>query len=168
MKSLHKAFTLIECVTVVSLLLLTLLLCFSSFSWMNRMLIRLELERFCTLCNMLQQKALAQQKEIHCLIDIEHNTCIYEQEIYELPKQIKIGFLPNTYGPPGSPNKLITKPVTFLQKTIIFYPSGIISSGTIYIIDQSNQYMYALSNAVSLFSYIRLYRYEEKKKWKLL
>jgi hypothetical protein len=47
-----------------------------------------------------------------------------------------------------------------------FYPTGIISSGTVYLVDKNKRYMYALSNAVSQFSYLRLYKYDGG--WKLL
>ena len=69
-------------------------------------------------------------------------------------------------GSPGSPTHRIEKAITFPGSKIHFYPTGIISSGTAYLVDKNKQYMYALSNAVSQVSYLRFYRYDGG--WKLL
>ena len=60
----------------------------------------------------------------------------------------------------------IEKAITFPGYAIHFYPTGIISSGTVYLVDKKKKCMYALSNAVSQVSYLRLYRYDGR--WKLI
>jgi len=76
-----------------------------------------------------------------------------------LPAKVFFGFMPGAKGPPASANKLILKSITFTNNRIIFYPTGIISAGTVYLIDQAKQVMYALSNGVSQISFLRTYRY---------
>ena len=98
--------------------------------------------------------------------DVQKNEYRCDKIHEKLSQRISFGSLPNVLGPPGSPSHKIEKAVTFPSFAIHFYPTGIISSGTVYLVDKKKQYMYALSNAVSQFSYLRLYRYDGK--WKLL
>jgi len=82
-----------------------------------------------------------------------------------LSQPIQFGIMPNIKGPPSSAHTLITKPISFKNNTLVCYPSGIISAGTIYMTD-NKQCMYALSCPVGYVSYLRKYRYANG--WKLI
>jgi hypothetical protein len=63
----------------------------------------------------------------------------------------------------GAPSVALSKkhPIgtTFKHNTIVFYPSGIISTGTTYLISATSSRMYAISSAVSSVSFLRKYQY---------
>ncbi len=151
---------------VLSLVLTAALLCYSAFSSLEHIVVRFQLEQLCATCLYLQQQARTQKKDITLRFDLKNNTYTYDNHVHVFSKQVRCGFLPKSKGPPGSPNRLIIKACTFPNNSITFYSSGIISSGTLYIVDRSFERMYALSNAVSQVSYLRLYRYNGT--WRLL
>ena len=85
--------------------------------------------------------------------------------IIELPintstVQARLGFLPGAKGPPCAPTEVIKQPITFKGNKIIFNPDGIISAGSIYVVDATGRSMYALTSGVTPVSYLRMYRYD--------
>lgn len=161
-----NGFTLIETMVVVCLFVLVATLGMMQFSFLDSTIVHAEVDKLATVCSYLQQKAIATNTELVVTFDTEKNEyrCDTTREV--LSQRILFGFLPNVLGSPGSPSHKIEKAITFPNSSIHFYPTGIISSGTVYLVDKKKHYMYALSNAVSQFSYLRLYRYDGK--WKLL
>lgn len=108
---------------------------------------------------MQQQKAVTQKKDLSIVCNPQTNEIFLDDRIYTLNKSIQFGVLPNTKGPPANPKAIISKPITFTNNTINCFKNGTISAGTIYMVDRKNQCMYALSNAVGSYPYLRLYRY---------
>lgn len=49
---------------------------------------------------------------------------------------------------------------SFAHNKIVFYPSGIISAGTVYFTRTDSSRMYAISSAVSSISFLRKYQYD--------
>lgn len=105
-------------------------------------------------------------QEQHLIINISQRSYRYGNHDRTLTAGVDFGALSAIQGPPAQPTHGITQPVTFQKNTIIFYPSGIISSGTIYLTDASHSCCYALSNGVASISFLRRYVY--RKTWQLM
>ena len=161
-----KGFTLIEAMVVICLCAIIGTLGIMQLSFLDSTIARSEVDKLVAVCSYLQQKAIATNAEIILTFDTQKNEYRCDTVHEALSQRISFGFLSNALGPPGSPSVKIKKAVTFPGYAIHFYPTGIISSGTVYLVDKKKQCMYALSNAVSQVSYLRLYRYDGK--WKLL
>lgn len=135
-------------------------------SFLDSTIVRTEIDKLTAACSYLRQKAITTNAECVLRFDSAKNE-YYADGIHEVVSQRAcFSFLPGVLGPPGCPSHAIKKSITFPGYEIHFYPTGIISSGTVYITDKNKRYMFALSNAVSQFSYLRLYRYDGK--WKLI
>lgn len=151
---------------VISLCAIIATLGIMQLSFLDSIIIHAQVDKLVAVCSYLRQKAIATNTEYVLYFD-EQRKEYRADGIHEiLPARISFGFISSALGPPGAPSHSIEKAITFPQASIRFYPTGIISSGTVYLVDNKKQYMYALSNAVSQFSYLRLYRYDGK--WKIL
>ena len=163
---LKKGFTLIEAMVVLCLFAFIATLGMMQLSFLDSTIAHAEVDKLVAACSYLRQKAIATNAELVLTFDEQKNEYRCDGVRETLSQRISFGFLPNAFGPPGSPTHKIGKAITFAQSSIHFYPTGIISSGTVYLVDKQKQCMYALSNAVSQFSFLRLYRYDGK--WKPL
>lgn len=103
-------------------------------------------------------RARCLKKEQRLMVHADDSTITFNHEAYTLTSGYHFGVLPNVYGPPSSPQKLIANPVTFTEGTIIAHPDGTLQAGTVYITDDETQY--AVTTPVSAFSHIRVYRYK--------
>ena len=160
MKWLNKqGFTLIELSVVLALFLLLSFFSQMSINFLDRMVLHTEIEKLQTICRYLQQCALVSNKEQELVFSQNNKSYRYNNHNETLSAKVFFGFIPKVKGPPASANKLIQKPITFINNRIVFYPTGIISAGTVYLTDQKKQVMYALSNGVSQISFLRTYRY---------
>lgn len=111
-------------------------------------------------CKQLQQRAQSTQTIQTFTINKQNNLLRYAHGKIKLNQTIKINTLDNVLGPPGSPHKTITNPVTFKNNVITFYKNGSISSGTIYLTDKDNKHQYALSNSIGSVPTLQLYRWQ--------
>lgn len=161
-----KGFTLLEAIVVICLIAVVVGLGMMQLSFLDDVIARAEVDKLAGVCSYLRQKAITANSDQLLECDIQKNEYRFDNVHETLSKRICFGFLPKALGSPGSPYRTITKAITFPDSVIHFYPTGIISSGTIYMTDKNKKIMYALSNAVSQVSYVRLYRYDGK--WKLL
>lgn len=161
-----KGFTLVEAMVVVFLCALIAALGITQLSFLDDTIAHAEVDKLAGVCSYLQQKAIATNNEQLLMCDVQKNEYRFDNACETLSKRIVFGFLPNALGSPGSPLHTIKKAITFPDSMIHFYPTGTISSGTAYLADKNKKIMYALSNAVSQVSYLRLYRYDGR--WKLL
>jgi prepilin-type N-terminal cleavage/methylation domain-containing protein len=161
-----KGFTLIEMMVVICLCALLATLGIMQLSFLDSTIVHAEVDKLVSVCSYLRQKSIATNTEYVLTFDTQKNE-YGGNGIHEiLSSRITFGFLPSALGPPGSPSHKISQAITFPGSAIHFYPTGIISSGTVYLVDKKKQHMYALSNAVSQFSYLRLYRYDGR--WKII
>ncbi len=165
-KSSNWGFSLIEVMIVLALIALIMALVGANYSFLNRILVRSEVEKLCVICRYLQNGAVVKNTQQALAFDAANNTYAYNNQHHKLSAQVTFGFLPGTKGPPSSPQAAIKNPITFPKGKITFHPDGIISSGTVYLIDSSQQFMYALSSPISQVSYLRKYQYN--KGWKLI
>lgn len=159
-------FTLIEAMVVICLFALIVTLGMKQLSFLDNIIVHAEVDKLAGICMYLRQKAIASNADQSLICDVEKNEYRFDNVCEKLSKRTAFGFLPNATSSPGSAGRIIKKAITFPGSTIHFYPTGIISSGAVYITDTHKKIMYALTNAVSQFSYLRLYRYDGK--WKLL
>lgn len=162
-----QAFTLIEVMIVICLITLLATLAMMQLSFLDSTIARIEVDKLATVCSFLRQHAIVTNSELVLACDEQNNEyrCGTIREV--LSQRISFGFLSGAMGSPGSPTHQIQKAITFPASLLHFYPTGIISSGTVYLVDKKKQYMYALSNAVSQVSFLRLYRYDSGR-WKIL
>ncbi len=165
MKNKH-GFFLIEVMIVVCLFVLVATLGMMQLSFLDDTIAHAEIDKLAGACTYLQQKAIATNSDQSLVCNTQKNEYRGDNVCETLSSRISFGFLPNVLGSPGSPSRSIKKAITFPDSSIHFYPTGIISSGTVYLTDKNKKIMYALSNAVSQVSYLRLYRYDGR--WKLL
>lgn len=162
----RKGFTLIEAMVVVCLFVVLATLGMMQLSFLDATIAHAEIDKLVAVCSYLRQKAIATNTEYVLTFDTQKNEYRGDGIHETLSPRVSFGFLPHVLGPPGSPSHTIKQPISFAGSSIHFYPTGIISSGTIYVVDKKRQHMYALSNAVSQFSFLRLYRYDGK--WKAI
>lgn len=161
-----SGFTLIELMIVVSIIALLVVLSISHFSFLDETIVHQEIEKLYASCKYAQQIALITGEEQIMQFDIAAKTYLFNGHKESLSRMVAFGYKDGTKGPPSSPAHAISHPITFKSSQIVFSPSGIIASGTIYLTDVKKQRMYALSAPVSQVSYLRKYRYD--KKWVLL
>ncbi len=123
---------------------------------------KIELERLYAFCMFLQSKATLEKRDI--VLKFDSNISYYcENDKYKLSLGIEFGVLPDAKGPPSAPKNLLEKAITYPNKKIVFYKDGTISSGTVYITDINRSFLLALTTAVSQYSYIRKYVWQNKK-----
>jgi type II secretory pathway pseudopilin PulG len=152
--------SLIELLVVCVLITLLAGLSISMISILQHTAVRAELALLQTTCRYMQQLASATHQEQRLYLDPIHNSYRYNAITHTLHPQVQFGYLHNTKGPPANSDSLINKPVSFVDNVIIFYPTGIISSGTLYLTNTKRTCCYALSNGVAHVSYLRSYIYK--------
>lgn len=134
-----------------------------SLSWFSNFAAQTELKRIQSFFRYMQQKAITQKQDIKVILDVEKNwfkeTDVTGNETFELQEHMRFKVCPGIQGPPSSPIYAVTKPITFPNNEVIFYKTGVLSSGTMYLLDTQSNTQYALSNAVSSISFVRLYQY---------
>ncbi len=163
-----ESFSLFELLAVVAVIIILLTVTVSNSSFFNKFVLKNEVDKVFTLFSYLQQKAIASNKQQEIVFDLQNNSYLmnFESKENKLANVVKFDFLPNSYGPPSDPTKLIQSAVSFKKDgqnkfKAIFYPDGKIESGSIYLIDKDYKYMMALTVPVSNVSYIRKYEYKD-------
>ena len=160
------AFTLIELLITLSLFLFLATLTIPLPSFVTKALVKNEIEQLHTTFSFLQQKALATGVKQKLSFDLSNNRYTYKLRskkiTHKLPTKVSFGFFPNALGPPSKANRPITQASTFPNQ-ITFSPDGTITPGTIYLVDNNKKIMNALTVPVSNVSYVRKYRYGDKR-----
>lgn len=159
LKNKAVGFSLIELSIVIALLLILATLVGAHVSFLNRLVLRSELELLCNTCFYMQRRALMLNRQQTIYLYPEKNCYAIEGRTFTLPSHVVFGFLPGAKGPPSAPEHLIEQPITFKNNCITFYPDGTISAGALYLADSAKQWGYALSCPVSAVSYLRKYQY---------
>jgi prepilin-type N-terminal cleavage/methylation domain-containing protein len=161
-----QGLSFIELIIVIAIVAILSVLIAINFSFFDNALIKSEIQKIHTVCHYLRRKAMMVNEIQTLMIDLHNNTYLYGTVEEKFAQHVRINFMPGIKGPPSAPIHTVTKPITFKNSQIIFYPSGVISAGTIYLTDTYNHYQYALSVPIASISYIRMYQYD--KKWKLV
>lgn len=159
-----KAFTLIELMIVVALVYIlagfTLQLC-----WSDRSSIRSELDMLYQACLFMQRHAMITRKQQDLTFDLYNHSYSFNARTQKLKQGVCFGIIA-AQGPPSHPTKPLTQACTFKNNRITFYPDGIIDAGAIYLTNKKHNALYALTVAVSPYSYLRTYCYADT--WRLL
>jgi hypothetical protein len=161
-----SGFTLLECCIASALCLILLSIGFGTLSYVRAWLIRSDIHMLQAVCRYAQQCAVisARSQVIH--LDIEGNCYRLNGRLFKLSPGVCFGVPAGVMGPPSGPVRELVYPCTFAHNQIVCSPHGIISSGAVYLSDSSRSMVYALSNAVSHVSYMRMYVYKDS--WQIL
>lgn len=157
-KHVHKGALFIELLIVISIIMLFTSLSYSCKWHIDHIMVRNETYHMYSLCYFLQQAALSTQTTHILTIDAHNNTINTFIGQHIINKNVIFGF--------GHLNKNLarqqtTKPITFVNHTIYFYPNGTISSGSIYLTDKSHNTCYALTCPIGSTSTLRIYRFAD-------
>ena len=163
---MKKGFTLIEVTITLALFALIVSLTVANVSFLNKSTVSAEVDKLYSICRYLQRCAMLSNEKQELIFDEANGRYTFNGCTEELPAQIKFGIIPQIKGPPSSPKRQITSPITFKLSRIIFHPDGIIQPGTVYVTDNNQSCLYALSSSVAHVSYLRKYTYNGK--WTLL
>ena len=166
MKKQKSAFTLLEIMISIVLFILVVSLCVKSSTFLNRSILKSEIDKLYSACMYLQRLAMVTNQNQILHIDTNKNRYLYNGKIEQLASPIIFGTVTGVKGPPSTPTNNVTKPVTFKSQHISFKPNGILQPGTIYLCDKNKQYQYALTVPVSQISFLRKYCYDGS--WKYL
>lgn len=151
-------FSLINITIVLTIVIILITLSLPRLPFMQRYLIRAELEKIRILITYTQQVAITNNQEQNIIFDSNRQEYYTTDNKETLPRMIRFGIIPHVYGPPSKPTTPITNPITFVDQTLRCYPDGTISSGTLYLTD-NNGNLYALTTPISEISFIRTYYY---------
>jgi prepilin-type N-terminal cleavage/methylation domain-containing protein len=157
-----QGFTLLELLVCLAILVIIVSLPSPSFTFLQGNAVRAELDTLCITCRYLQRSAQARNKEQILTFDETNQSYTFQETTYHLPSTVRFGAGAGITSSPSNTHTPHNKPITFTHNKIIFYPTGITKSGTIYLQDIHGQYTYALSFPVSQVSYLRKYRYDGK------
>jgi hypothetical protein len=134
----------------------------------DRLIVRIELDNIYTQCMLLRQQARMTGVAQELIFDPLTHAYSAAGQHYKLPRMVRFGILNQVKGPPSVHHSFVTKPITFPKNKIIFYPDGIMQAGTVYLCDRAQQFLCALTIAVSPISYIRRYTYSSAHGWTTL
>lgn len=183
---LRKAFSLIELLIFLSLILVMVTVAVPRLDFFNNYFLSHELDKLFVTFSYLQQKAIAGNKKYSITFNLADNSYSYQSEnpvnisefvTTRLSESVAFGFIEGVMGPPSNPTQKIEKSINLekiinnsdrkLSEQVSFWPNGRISHGTIYLVDKSHKHMGALTCSVSQVSYIRRYKYENSR-WEML
>lgn len=172
----NSAFSLLELFISLALIMIIVCMLIPRVIMRRDQVLIQELDKFETLFYSLQQRAIAQGKNLYLSFDLERQAYSYQtmhgkQHQVFLSPELCFGVVPETLGPPWQATKPVTSIVTFevLQgkQCVKFFSNGKISSGSLYLCDKDKTIGGALTCAVSQVFYIRKYLYNDKQ-WKLI
>lgn len=162
-----KAFSLIELLCALAIILTIATLSVSSFNFISSLIMRTELMHLKQVFHAARVRARATRKPTIITINTINHSVEFDGTRHNLPSFLRWGVLPNAKGPPSSPHTLVVSATTFPNHTVSCSPSGIIAAGTIYAKDTRNSVQYALTCGISNSSFIRIYRWDHGT-WKAL
>lgn len=162
----HNGFVLLELSVVLFLFVLLCTGAALTTTSFHKIIAHAEIQKLYAVFRYAQWRAVATGIEQRLVFNRNEKSYVYDEQTHTLPHSFEFGVLVGTKGPPGAPTHIITNPISFANSCVVFHPTGIISSGTVYIKDTANSALYALSNAVAHISFIRSYIYDTK--WNLL
>lgn len=161
MRRISSGFSLIELMITIALCALVVTLTVVNVSFLHRGTVRSEVDKLYAACMYLQQCALSGNQEYILELDEQKNEYSFDGRVERLESPVHFGFAENAKGPPSSPRNPIKSAITFPGKRIMFYPDGVISSGTVYLTDGSGNVLYALSSGIAHVSHLRKYSYND-------
>jgi prepilin-type N-terminal cleavage/methylation domain-containing protein len=165
MKRTH-GFSLFELMIVIAIATLLITICAVNSRFLRSCTMQTQLDLFITTCTYLAHTAIATKTPQTLILDNNEQSYSFNNQKHTLPRGIQFGILDNIKGPPATPTHVVQSPITFTNNTITFWPDGIISSGTVYLLDTATHALYAISSGVGHVSFLRKYRYDGR--WHLV
>jgi prepilin-type N-terminal cleavage/methylation domain-containing protein len=163
---LAKGFSLIELCITIALFALIATITFPSLWFLRRQQVISEVDKLFSVFSYLQQAAIAGNKDLMLQFNIELNSYSFENTKIQLSEYTKFAIKEGVKGPPSSPIKTISSPITFIKEQVVFYADGKMQPGTVYLTDSKKHYLYAITIPISQVSLIRKYKYTTK--WVLI
>jgi Tfp pilus assembly protein FimT len=154
-----NGFLLIELLLAISLVACILTLSISSLSFLTCITLRTELEKMRALFLAAHTTALSSGKAQKVYIDLAAQQLIWATRKEALARNTQFGILPGVYGPPSQPIQQLNSSCTFVDNIINFYPDGSATAGSLYLVDENKNYLYALTLPAAASLYIRFYKY---------
>lgn len=162
----HRGFSLVELMIVIALIALMCSMGVWLRSGIYRITARMELETLHSTLLYLRSRALSHATDCKLTFDLTKNGYRFDTVEYTLADSVRFGCDPSLHGPPGAATHPITNACTFKNATVKVSAQGIATVGSIYLTDTHNGKVYALTNAVSPYSFFRKYEYDNG--WHLL
>jgi hypothetical protein len=154
-----RVFSLIEVTISLALFVFLATLYIIHGSYLQRLLVRSEIEKMYAICMYLQRYAMLSNRTHVLIFDVKGQKYCFNGRTENLPRGVRFGFLPGVCGPPSTLHSKIKEPITFQAQRIVFHPDGIIQPGSVYLVGSEYRYMYAMSSAVAHVSHLRKYEY---------
>lgn len=164
---MKSAFSLTELIISIAIIVTLTTISFTAYNYYKNQILAAEAEKLYLNIINLQNKALATNEEQNLNFNLAKNNYTTNGKLETLNKNIKFGFLKNAYGPPADPVAPIKSPSTFRNNQIKFDSTGNISAGTIYLIDNQQNFMNAITIGVAKKIYVRIYKFTNAK-WHLI
>ncbi len=152
--------TLVELLVVVAVLALLASIAIPGVFFLQQHMLNSELHKLQIICHLLQKQAISKGQKQYLNFNSADQSYFYNHHFDKLNNAIHFNFLKGVSGPPANPKKPINQAITFPKQKITFYPNGMISPGTVYLTDQKNKNMSALTIPVSQVSFVRKYKFK--------
>lgn len=162
----RNGFLLFELLVGLVLFSLLMILAVPPTHFLTKHLLSQEVHLLYGACFVAQSRALVMHTTEKIIFYPEKNSYTSNKCLYTLNSHSCFGTPLGSIGPEGDilHNK---SPVTFPEKSIIFYPDGKTNAGSVYMRTTDNSCAYALTIGVGHTARVRIYRYEGNS-WTLI
>ena len=167
------AFSIVELLLVLAAVAILCSITIPKFFSLQERALDHDIDKLFMVCSYVQQKAISRHEPQQIIFNKQKNSYTYlglhgKKKAINLSHGIQFGFIPGVLGSPGDPKTPISMYSTFKanmqQPGIIFFHNGAASAGTVYFVDSKQKLMGALTCGLSQVSYVRKYRYKNKKR----
>ena len=136
-------YSLFECIIILALLSFIISLSSYFIGTTDTAIIRADLDRLYAVILFMQRKALLEGKACSIVFDLEKNQYVADR-MYTLSSGVHFGVPAELLGPPSNPVTTISRPITWPENKITFYPDGsikdaAISAGAVYLLTSRNR-----------------------------
>lgn len=152
---------LIELLVVITLITILSYLAISQYT-LSSLHARTELQLLYQACMYMQRRAMIKKEPQILRFDVAQQQYHFENRTHTLLSGVVFDIIDGVKGPPATPTRPLTSACTFKNNSVTFYPDGIIDAGSVYITNKEHTQLYALTNAVSTYSYLRTYCYADR------
>lgn len=161
-------FSLIELTVSFSIILILLTIALSRFNFLGEPHLACEQDLLRATLSYVQYKAVVTNKPYVISFDPVNNSYTYHQNkkklvTYTLKHGVRFGFLPGAKGPPLKPKHIIQQAITFDKNQVTSSPDGVMSAGSVYMLDKHGITMVALTCGITEVTAIKKYRYEQNQ-----
>lgn len=158
--------SLLQCCIVIALIVFISSLSMHFMNVHSKSAVRFELEKLYAAIVMLQRTAIVHGVEQRLVVTPDIQSYAFGKTVQKLAQGVQFGFIPESWGPPAQPVYQILNSVTFKDNTIVCYPDGLVSAGSIYLTDKKSRYLFAITSGIVPTIFLHMYQYDKKqKKW---